>query len=219
MSNNEKPSQGSLAAQARQITLQVGERRFVTTRSTLEYESLFFKTLLSGRWDNALPDGSYFIDADPDLFEHILRYLRRMVFPVFYDSNKGHDHSKYHALHEEAKYFQVFRLEEWLENKEYLDAVKVVHSFEVTEDPCQDILPGDMRAEYYFAGSMTRNVYVCPRGILLHRGKPERCGIRCENLKAKGFKDVFEEEPVTRFLIVKRRTVFDGKKCLNYTRM
>src|SRR3954471_305451 len=88
-----------------QITLQVGERRFVTTRETLTAESRFFASLLSGRWGNALADGSYFIDADPSLFEHILRYLRRRVLPLFYDKAKGHDYALYLALLEEAKYF------------------------------------------------------------------------------------------------------------------
>lgn len=64
-----------------QVLLQVGERRFTTTNETLTNESTFFASLLSGRWSNALPDGSHFIDADPMLFEHILRYLRRGVLP------------------------------------------------------------------------------------------------------------------------------------------
>jgi len=57
----------------RQITLQVGERQFFTTREALIAESSFFASLLSGRWDNAQEDGSYFIDADPNIFEHVLR--------------------------------------------------------------------------------------------------------------------------------------------------
>src|SRR4051812_48134438 len=80
------------------VRLKVGGRRFVTTRETLTEESAFFASLLSGRWDNALPDGSYFINADPALFEHILRYLRRSVFPLFFDAENGHDHHLYLSL-------------------------------------------------------------------------------------------------------------------------
>lgn len=112
MSNGESSSQNSLAAQARQITLQVGERRFVATRKTLITESGFFTALLSGRWDNALPDGSYFIDADPTLFEHFLHYLRRRVLPMFYDIGKGHSHALCLALLEEARNFLIARLQE-----------------------------------------------------------------------------------------------------------
>jgi hypothetical protein len=102
----------SLAADT-PIHLQVGGRRFTTTKETLTEESAFFSSLLSGRWENALEDGSYFIDADPVLFEHILRYLRRGVFPLFFDTAKGHDPYLYLALLEEARYFHfrypVFR--------------------------------------------------------------------------------------------------------------
>lgn len=77
------------------IRLQVGERHFTTTRDTLTAESRYFASLLSGRWDNALEDGSYFIDADPMLFDHILRYLRRGIFPLFVDMAKGHDYHLY----------------------------------------------------------------------------------------------------------------------------
>jgi phytoene desaturase (3,4-didehydrolycopene-forming) len=131
--NNERPPQSSLAAQARQITLQVGERRFVTARETLVSESTFFASLLSERWDNALPDGSYFIDADPALFEHILRYLRRRVLPIFYKVNKGHDQELYLALLEEARSFQIARLHNWLENRQYLRALSIECSLEEVE--------------------------------------------------------------------------------------
>lgn len=63
---------------ADKITLHVGERCFTTTHETLAAES---GSLLSGRWDNAAKDDSYFVDADANFFEHILRYLRRGVFP------------------------------------------------------------------------------------------------------------------------------------------
>ena len=78
------------SSNADKITLQVGARCFITTHETLVAESGFFASLLSGRWDNAAEDGSHFVDADANLFEHILRYLRRGVFPFFYEKSKGH---------------------------------------------------------------------------------------------------------------------------------
>jgi BTB/POZ domain-containing protein KCTD9 len=65
-------------------------------------------------------EGSYFVDADPQLFDHILRYLRRGVLPIFYDNIRGHDHGLYRALLEEARYFQIDRLENWLSDKSYI---------------------------------------------------------------------------------------------------
>ena len=213
MSNDEGPSQNSLAARARQITLQVGERRFVTTRETLVPESNFFTSLLSGWWDNALTNGSYFIDADSTLFEHILRYLRRRVLPIFYDIDKGHDHALYLALLEDAKYFQIARLQEWLEKKRYLYALTVEWSVEEVEGtPCPTTLSTDTGVEYY-PGWGTKKVYACPRGIYAHRGQPGACGRQC--MKAQGDADViYDEEPVQRVLVVKKRTVFDMQACV-----
>jgi hypothetical protein len=128
MSNSEKSLGSEHAspspAAGQQITLQVGERRFVTTAETMTQESAFFAILFSGRWDNKQADGSYFIDADPQLFEHILRYLRRGVRPIFYDNVKGHDHALYFALLKEAQYFQIPKLESWLRGRNYLQAVR-----------------------------------------------------------------------------------------------
>ena len=120
----------SLAADV-QVHLQVGERHFTTTRETLISESAFFASLLSGRWSNSLPDGSYFIDADPTLFEHILRYLRRGVLPIFFDQARGHDYALYLSLLEEARYFGICRLEEWLANKRYLDVFEIRRTLEI----------------------------------------------------------------------------------------
>lgn len=111
----------SSSTSVEKIVLEVGERRFVTTRSTLTLGSTYFSTFLSEPWAN--PGKNHSIDADPDLFSHILRYLRRGLLPIFYDAMKGHDHALYLALLEEARYFQIPRLETWLSSKSYLDAV------------------------------------------------------------------------------------------------
>lgn len=71
------------------IRLQVGERHFTTTKDTLTEESAFFAALLSSRWDKALDYGSSFIDADPALLEHIMRYLRRESFPCSSTLSRG----------------------------------------------------------------------------------------------------------------------------------
>jgi hypothetical protein len=71
-------------------------------------------------------DGSYFIDADPELFEHLLRFMRRpSVFPLFYNTIQGFDYGLYSRLQEEANYFQIDTLYEWIKEKQYLLAVKI----------------------------------------------------------------------------------------------
>ncbi|TAQ85582.1 hypothetical protein B7494_g6087 [Chlorociboria aeruginascens] len=162
----------SLAAE-RPVTLQVGERRFFTTVKTLTQESGFFAALLSGRWDNVrAADGSYFIDADPDLFDHILRYLRCHVFPVFYNNAKGHDHALYNILMHEARYFGIASLENWLENHRYLRHIKIRHFVEEVEGMnFYEVADVDEQIEYH-PSWQSRKVYICPRGISDHRGKP-----------------------------------------------
>ncbi|RMD43197.1 hypothetical protein DV735_g1905, partial [Chaetothyriales sp. CBS 134920] len=109
------------------INLQVGERRFVTLPSTLTGESPYFARYLSSQWQQTRADGSYFVDADGDLFVYILRYLRSGVLPLFYSMAGGHDYGKYQALVGEAEYFGIERLKSWLKNRAYEDAVKVKH--------------------------------------------------------------------------------------------
>jgi BTB/POZ domain-containing protein KCTD9 len=90
------------------ISLQVGERHFVTLKSTLKKKSSFFRALLTEEWQNSRSlDDSYFVDADSDLFVHILRYLRRGVFFLFYKATYRFDFALYQALQEKALYFEI----------------------------------------------------------------------------------------------------------------
>ncbi|RFU33670.1 hypothetical protein B7463_g2676, partial [Scytalidium lignicola] len=198
----------------RLITLNVGERRFITTLETITQESDFFAALFSGRWDdNVQEDGSYFIDADPELFEHILRYLRRRVLPVFYDNIKGHDHTLYLALLEEAKYFQIPRLEKWLRDKEYLKAIKIKYTAaELEGSSFSETRSADEQVEYRPTWQ-TRKVYICPRGISVHRGDPGACGRQCKNAQG-GEGNMFEDEQILRTLVIWKQIIFDQAACM-----
>ncbi|KAG6207454.1 hypothetical protein E4U35_000943 [Claviceps purpurea] len=123
------------------IKLLVGERTFITTRDTLIRESPFFRRNFSGPWAEPPQDGIYFVDADPALFEHILRYLRQSVFPLFYRQSIGHNLGLYAALCKEAEFFQILRLHIWLTEGRYLDAVHEKKGWKVVNmdrlDPVQ----------------------------------------------------------------------------------
>ncbi|KAG6302344.1 hypothetical protein E4U45_002833 [Claviceps purpurea] len=123
------------------IKLLVGERTFITTRDTLIRESPFFRRNFSGPWAEPPQDGIYFVDADPALFEHILRYLRQSVFPLFYRQSIGHNLGLYAALCKEAEFFQIQRLQTWLSQGRYLDAVHEKQGWKVVNmgrlDPVQ----------------------------------------------------------------------------------
>ncbi|PYI01540.1 hypothetical protein BO78DRAFT_269787, partial [Aspergillus sclerotiicarbonarius CBS 121057] len=175
-------------------------------------ESSFFTSLLSSRWaNNALPDGSYFIDADPTLFEHILRYLRRGVYPLFYSPDKGHDYALYSALLEETRYFGIPDLEAWLEEKRYLNAVQIVTWVDTINDDdttsLQTTRPVNEWVELYPEWDV-RGVYVCPRRIAVHRGKPWACGRQCDK-ERDGEEYKYEDEPVVKLFVVHKSVVFD----------
>ncbi|KAF7621440.1 hypothetical protein F9C07_10477 [Aspergillus flavus] len=118
-----------------QVFLQISDRQFITSKSTLSQKSTFFEALFSTRWNNQRPDGCYFLDADPNLFEHILLYCRRGIFPLFYDRACGHNYSLYLQLLQEARYFGIDGLREWLEEEKYLQAVKIEYSVKVMKVP------------------------------------------------------------------------------------
>ncbi|KAL4810941.1 hypothetical protein BDV18DRAFT_155557 [Aspergillus unguis] len=191
------------------VNLQVGERRFTATRGTLIDKSLFFFRMLVPKQPSTRPDGSWFIDADPDLFEHILRFLRRGVYPVFYDTVKGHDLALYHDLLREAKFYEVFRLQRWLEEKQYMDAVKV--SFSIKEIdinwpvPSQDLGPGNTDVQY-LSSWVPNHVYLCPRGIESHKGHQELCGRKCRNMS--GYDEIWDEVHVPKVLEVRKHVEF-----------
>lgn len=212
MSDESSTSLPLFAAEV-QIALQVGERRFTTTRQTLVAESCFFASLLSERWDNAQDDGSYFIDADPDLFHHVLRYLRRGILPIFYDKAKGHDESLYIALLGEAKYFQIPHLQKWLEEKRYFNAVKIRRFSEEVDHNrlISETLPTNVDVEFH-PHETTKKVYICPRGIPVHR-EITACGAACS--KARGIDDVvYEEVPVLKLVMIKKEVIFDKQACM-----
>jgi hypothetical protein len=197
------------------ITLKVGEQTFQTKAETLQ-ESGYPKALTSGRWEsNKQNDCSYFIDADPALFAHILRYLRRGVLPIFYDKVKGHDHALYLALLEEARYFQIQRLQKWLEEKRFLRAMMVSTT---TRDEgesivgCTESKDSNKQFEIYPLMYM-RKVYLCPRRIDRHKGDPDSCGRQCRNAQAEGGPE-YVDEPCMKIVSVTKETIFDRQACL-----
>lgn len=103
------------------VVLRVGEKQFFTTRTTLA-ESQLLATLLS---TGATHNGEYFLDADPDMFVEILRFLRTRRFPLFYDHTAGYDAGRYGELLVAAQFYQIPTLETWLEKKRYLGAVVI----------------------------------------------------------------------------------------------
>ncbi|KAJ3177829.1 hypothetical protein HDU85_005741 [Gaertneriomyces sp. JEL0708] len=104
------------------IKLQVGERRFVTTKATLIRKSTYFDVLLGEDFkkpDSSM-DGHIFVDRSGDLFEHVLQYMRADKLPLFHDPAHGFNHGLYSQLRDEAIFYGISDLDDQLKNRKYI---------------------------------------------------------------------------------------------------
>lgn len=171
--------------------------------------------MFSSHWHNnnhKQADGSYFIDADPELFAHVLRYLRHGQLPIFY-ANGQHDFSLYAALLGEARYFQIDRLVGWLEKKKYFEAVKIKWIPDQIDgtDLKWETTSTNEEIEYH-PFQTTERVYVCPREIPSHRGNRHACGRQCEDARGNAPLEYVKEYGM-RTLVIRKRVVFNHALC------
>ncbi|KAL9611783.1 MAG: hypothetical protein Q9167_003594 [Letrouitia subvulpina] len=187
------------------IALQVGETRFLASYDTLS-GSGYLSSISSGRWeDSKQADGSYFIDVDPDAFKHVLRYLRHGVYPLCYDNVKGHDYAMYENIRTAAEYLVVEKLEDWLTERKYLDAVTKEHSLEVEEGLASHTIGSNVKVKYHHT-YRTKKCYVCPRGIICHYDNRWKCGRECMKVRGNA-SDQYEDVQTPSYLVLKE-TVF-----------
>lgn len=118
----DKRKSGGESQKAQLIHLQVGEKVFSTTRHTLCKESAYFRALLRDQ-EQQLTGGTYFVDADPELFSHILRYLRHGIYPVSFSRCNGHDYATYLGVERLATEFGIQKLMKWFIDKQYESAM------------------------------------------------------------------------------------------------
>ena len=205
------------------VVLQVGERRFHTSRSTLVSGSLYFRSLFSGDFaDPRSEDGSYFVDADPEAFSTILKYLRHDVLPTFFDKTQRFDHDLCRAVQAEALFFGIDKLISWIRDKEYLKCFTTLHEVEErlasmssgSSSGAIGVFQGTVEPnteQTYSLSKGSETVYTCPRNMQSHDENPGRCGRQCQNarrdLEATGGTCYVERE-VVRVLVVTKRTVF-----------
>jgi hypothetical protein len=198
------------------MTLRIGGRRVQTRPDTLIHGSGYFKRQLSGLWTwTPEADGSYFVDADPDLFAHLLRFMRRPeIFPLYYTKTHGYDYDLYNRLEVEAKYFEIDELYMWIKEKKYLEAVTThTHSARIyTLNQLADRILSVHNEEENHVVPRIRRVYICPRGILVHRGDKDKCGHAC--FKAKGGReDEYDEEHYVEIVSIQKEAKFHGPAC------
>lgn len=161
------------------VTVRVGEREFFTTRATLG-PSTFFTTL----WALHPPEQTeYFVDGDPVLFEHVLRYLRTRIFPLFFDPVKGHDTCLYFALLQQAKFYQIEALESWLARERYKDAVetksrvvcKLMYGERQISNAIESTFGSGERIQILAYRESVEKNWPCPEKIWQHDGHRDAC--------------------------------------------
>jgi hypothetical protein len=201
----------------RVMTLNIGGRKIQISPNTLYAESGLFRQRLSDRFTWAPEaDGSYFLDADPDLFEHLVRFMRRPnVVPLSYDNVKGYNYDLYNRLEAEADYFQVEVLRAWIKEKKFLKAI-VTQTYnprlQIADELVTRRYPVNESEDMYMMPRIKKG-YICPREIGVHRDNPSRCGAACK--KAQGDDNVeCEEEWYVEVVSVKKATEFVEAVCM-----
>ena len=203
------PPTTNTTTSAAPITLQIGDPRFITTESTLKDSSPYFAAFFSGRWTHTKLDGAYFIDEDGDSFEHVLRYLRHKVRPLFWDRTNGFDRQKYSALKVSAEFFGVESLSDWIKKERFTSVVKVstVTSFAVLDKDSRSIreeADGNTKVSYLRHWS-TRTQYHCP--VYSYHDGPSSCG--CKNEKNVRVITSSEGGPVLHVVTIREETTFN----------
>lgn len=219
------------------VTIKTPQRTFITDPDGWLGRSLYFENLFSGQWGKKEEDGSYFIESDANIFEHILRYLRSGVLPVFYDRLAGHDFPMYQTLLAEVKYFAIDRLEKWLCERKYLDAVKIHYLATETQDresyrkqttsdlDGRTLMVEDRFIEITTSGNMEttmipvtrqRNTFYCPNA---KHGKSseEYCRSCFGQARENGVSGYggWRTEDELKWCIVRKEVVFDHDLCVN----
>lgn len=171
------------------VVLRVGEKQFFTTRATLA-ESHLLTALLS---TEATQDGEYFLDADPDMFSQLLRFLRTRRFPLFHDQASGYDTARYLELLAAAQFYQIPTLEMWLAEKRYLGAMNIVSEYkkyrlfgtdQITRmhELCWD---REEQGRILTISETKGKAHACPQKLWRHDGDQRKCiNARCFQLRS-----------------------------------
>ncbi|KAK8217961.1 hypothetical protein IWZ01DRAFT_478613 [Phyllosticta capitalensis] len=199
------------------LTLNVGGMKYVTTPTTLRGSRFFDNILSSDYWDASLQDdGSLFVDYDSEIFKHVLKYLRTGRLPsCFLGLDHGYDHEFAGDLKDAAKHFGIDRLHEWLDKKQYLEAVKVMTT--TTEFQLKDfatsLYPGDESVQHHVSW-VAKDVPVCPRGIPVHvEGSVFACGVECRKAAEENGGVASKQVIAPAIVVVRKKAVFNDKLC------
>lgn len=207
------------------VEITVGSSIFTVNAGLLMKHSLYFNNLLSERWIHGVKinnDTAYVTldDMEEDLCLHILTYIRDGIYPLLYSPAVGHDVPGYIHLLQHAQYLGVTGLIAWIKQQKYYEAIthryrRVCHYEDADTSTAFDHNANSDRTLEFHTIPYNKKVYVCPRGIVVHYGQPQRCGQACDRQKAiNGGDTEFEDELVMDVIVVSKETHFDLDKCM-----
>jgi hypothetical protein len=202
------------------IVLDVSGCVYRTHKATLQ-TSPYFRNLMA-RWDDCCDrqdDGSLFVDADPKTFQHILDFMRRpSKFPLFWTKQNGFDYVLYNRLEEDADYFLLHDLRDWIKKKRYLDAVRTIVEVQTLSE--NESTTGKYRNRLYVDGDI-RSFFGSYSGERRFRNPCMRHTDRdivrgcldCER-SVREFGPHYDD-PQKRLTVVTTRTEFNETVCVN----
>ncbi|OAQ72259.1 BTB/POZ domain-containing protein [Pochonia chlamydosporia 170] len=161
------------------ILLRVGEKQFHTSKHTLS-PSGYFNALFT---IHPSPQTDFFLDADPDIFTDVLRYLRTHIYPLYHTPDNGFDVPRYHALLAQARLLQLDELAAWVSNKEYLNAVwtktrfvsATLYGDRQLEQLQNNLWSNEERTRSFSFKQADSRAWKCPAGVYLHDGDKAAC--------------------------------------------
>jgi BTB/POZ domain-containing protein KCTD9 len=213
------------------IQIEAGDQTFHCPVSDLtKYSQYFKKAFEQGCPDATLrklslkENGSvrcFRLAKDPQIFAHIVDYIRDGIFPLFH-SGGSHDFPTYSRVLIYARFFGVQGLVTWLENKTYLKAIQQHYEFaEHITDFQPPSLPHLGTARFansnqeleFHPQLVTRQEYLCPRGITSHRDNQDGCGEKCRKANKRQGGARFEEVEEWRAAVVRKTVVVKDELC------
>jgi hypothetical protein len=118
------------------------------------------------------------------------------LFPFFWSRASSFDYDLYNRLGHEARFFQVDELSDWIDSQQFIRGITIkvdISSEQSIDQMHSEMIIGNTEISHHSL-LKRRCVYLCPRGITVHRGRPDMCGSACHKAQAGTKIDCKEEK-------------------------
>ena len=146
---------------------------------------------------------------------------RPSKFPLFWSKETSFDYALYNKLEAEAEYSLLYDLRNWLRQKRYLDAIKIVVEVKALSeqqldgDQNQTRYEAEIEVQSVFGSYLGEKRYRSPCEIHTENTEPVRGCRSCEGLiLAHGPQ---YDDPSKKLTLMTKRIEFDDNVCINKT--